>query len=102
MYRQSFPHAPASPLQKIVSAVLGVALLAMGLMFSVVLLAVLAVAGLAVFGYLWWQTRAIRRILREGQVPTATDDRVFDGEATVVETQEQVSRVDVRISDKTR
>jgi hypothetical protein len=102
MYRQRFPHAPAGPWQKIVSAAMGIALLALGLTFSVVLLAVLLVAGLAVWGYLWWKTRAIRRILREGQVPTAAaNGDVFEGEATVVETQAQVVPIDVRVSDRT-
>jgi hypothetical protein len=102
MVRQRLPHAPASPWKKIASAALGVALLALGLMFSVVLLAVLVVAGLAAWGYLWWKTRAIRRILRQGQVPPAANDRVFEGEATVVETQDPVARIDVGVSDKTR
>lgn len=102
MYRQTFPHAPAGPLQKIVSAVLGVTVLVLGLMFSVVLLAVLVAAGLAVWGYLWWKTRAIRRILREGQAPADADDRVFDGEATVVETHERANRMLLQVSDKTQ
>jgi hypothetical protein len=102
MVRQPFPQAPASPLQKILSAALGVTVLVLGLMFSVVLLAVLVAAGLAVWGYLWWKTRAIRRILREGQVPADADDRVFEGQATVVETHEQIARIDARVSDLTR
>ncbi|MBI4995928.1 MAG: hypothetical protein HZC22_03330 [Rhodocyclales bacterium] len=97
MYRQRFPHAPASPLQKVASAVIGLALLALGLMFSVVLIAVLVVAGLAAWGYLWWKTREIRRILRERQPPAAANDRVFEGEATVVETAEQVTRSEAGI-----
>jgi len=95
MYRQRFPHTPASPLQKAASAVIGLALLALGLMFSVVLIAVLVVAGLAAWGYLWWKTREIRRILRERQAPAAANDRVFEGEATVVDTEEQVTRIEV-------
>lgn len=102
MVRQRFPLAPASPWQKIASAAVGVALLALGLMFSVVLLAVLVVAGLAAWGYLWWKTRAIRRILREGRMPTAADDRVFEGEATVVETHERANRMLLQVSDKTQ
>ncbi|MBI5786183.1 MAG: hypothetical protein HZA64_12065 [Rhodocyclales bacterium] len=93
MVRQRFPHTPASPLQKAASAVIGLALLALGLMFSVVLIAVLVVAGLAAWGYLWWKTREVRRILRERQAPAA-NDRVFEGEATVVETEEQVTRIE--------
>lgn len=93
MYRQRFPYTPASPLQKVVSAVIGLALLALGLMFSVVLIAVLVVAGLAAWAYLWWKTRNLRRILRERQAPAAANDRIFEGEATVVETEEQITRI---------
>lgn len=96
MYRQRFPHTPASPLKKAASAVIGLTVLVLGLMFSVVLLAVLVVAGLAAWGYVWWKTREIRRILREQQAPAAANDRVFEGEATVVETEEQVTRIDAR------
>jgi len=43
----------------------GVVLLAGAVVFSVVLLAVAAVAGVLVGGYLWWKTRSLRRQLRE-------------------------------------
>ena len=94
MYRQRFPHTPASPLKNAASAVIGLTVLVLGLMFSVVLLAGLVVAGLAAWGYVWWKTREIRRILRERQAPAAANDRVFEGEATVVETEVQVTRID--------
>lgn len=82
-------------MKKAASSVMGLALLALGLMFSVVLVAGLVVAGLAAWGYLWWKTREVRRILRERQAPAATNDRVFEGEATVVETEAQVTRIKV-------
>jgi hypothetical protein len=90
MHRQQFPKSPASPLSKLVSLVLGIVLLALGLMFSVVLLGVLVVAGLGVWGYLWWKTRELRRVLRE-RPPSPPEEtgfagEVFEGEATVVET----------------
>lgn len=90
MHRQQLPKTPASPIGKLVSLVLGIVLLALGLMFSVVLLGVLIVVGLGVWGYLWWKTRELRRVLRERQaIPPeepAFAGAVIEGEATVVET----------------
>ena len=59
----------------------GAILLILGFMFSVVVLAVIAVLGLAVWGYVWWKTRKLRRAMQE-QSP---DGQVIDGEAIVVE-----------------
>lgn len=40
-------------------------LLVVGLMFSAVLLVFILSAGLIIFGWIWWKTRALRRQLRE-------------------------------------
>ena len=53
-------------LRKAAGAVAGAALVVLGLAFSVVFLAVAAVAGLGVWGHVAWKTRALRRELREG------------------------------------
>lgn len=63
-------------------ALLGaVTLLILGFMFSVVVLAVIAVLGLAGWGYMRWKTRKIRQAM-QGR---AADGQVIDGEAVVVE-----------------
>ncbi|RLJ62666.1 hypothetical protein [Sulfurisoma sediminicola] len=69
------------PLGKLLGVVAGAALLVLGVMFSVVLLAVLAVAGLAAWGYFWWKTRKLRRTLRE----RPPGGQVIEGEAVIVE-----------------
>jgi membrane protein implicated in regulation of membrane protease activity len=56
-------------------------LLVLGIMFSMVVLAVIAILGLSVWGYLWWKTRNLRRETHE----QAADGQVIDGEAIVVE-----------------
>lgn len=43
------------------------ALFVLGLMFSALLFALIALAGLCAWGYLWWKSRALRRQMR-GQV----------------------------------
>ena len=59
----------------------GALLLILGLMFSVVMLAVIVALGLAIWGFLWWQTRKLQRA-----APTQEQDgRVIEGEAVVVE-----------------
>lgn len=89
MHRQQLPKMPANPLNKLVSLVLGIVLLGLGLMFSVVLLGVLIVVGLGIWGYLWWKTRELRRVLRERPASPPEEPgfagEVFEGEATVVE-----------------
>lgn len=81
-YRDPAP----GPLKKLAAFVAGTFLLVLGLMFSVVLLGILIVAGLALWGYLWWKTRELRRIMREhaAAAPTGGTGNVIDGEAVVV------------------
>lgn len=68
-------------LTRILAAVTGLILLVVGLMFSLVLLAVLAVAGLVGLGWFWWKTRALRKTMKQ----RPADGHVIEGEAIVVE-----------------
>ena len=76
---------------KLLTLLASVALLIVGLMFSVLFLAVVAAVGLVVWGYFWWKTRELRKVMREQQQgkpfgSSATGSgHVVDGEATVVE-----------------
>ncbi|WP_374337012.1 hypothetical protein [Methyloversatilis sp.] len=64
-------------------------LLVLGLMFSVVIVAVAAVGGVLFWGWMWWRTRDLRRRMRDqmdnpmhtpfGDVP-ASGGRVIEGE----------------------
>jgi hypothetical protein len=60
---------PPSLAARIIAAVLALLAAGAALMFSVVILAGLALAGLAFWGWFWWKTRALRRSLRE-ETPT--------------------------------
>jgi len=55
---------PMGPWQKLVAGVAGIGLFALALMFSVVLFAVVATVGLAVWGWVWWKTRDLRKQMR--------------------------------------
>lgn len=80
---------PPSLLRKLVALVITVAMFALVLMFSAVLLVVILVVGTIAFAYFWWKTREIRkqiRIMRSVATPEArrqaqaSNDGVFEGE----------------------
>ena len=68
-------------LEKIVALMVGTVLLIVGLMFSLVLFAIIVAVGLAAWGYFWWKTRKLRKVMREQQ----TVGHVIDGEAIIIE-----------------
>ena len=81
-----FNTQPQSLLGKLLTLVLGAAFLVLAFMFSLVALAVVAVGGTLLWGWLWWKTRAIRKQMRE-QGPHNTDlnregssGRIIEGE----------------------
>lgn len=80
----------SSLLTRILAALVGVILLVVGLMFSLVLLAVLAVAGLVGLGWFWWKTRALRKTMQQ----RPADGHVIEGEAMVVEDIQSIHVVD--------
>jgi uncharacterized membrane protein len=59
----------------------GIVLLTLGFMFSVIILAVVAVLGLGVWGYVWWKTRKLRQAMREKN----PDGQIIEGETLIVE-----------------
>ena len=68
-------------LQKLAGAIAGLVILVGAFMLSVVVLAVVAAAGLVGGIYLWWKTRELRKQLRErtrNRPPPG--GRVIDGE----------------------
>ena len=90
------------PLARVFAVILGVLALAASFMFSLVVVAVLAVVALTVGLYFWWKTRALRQAMREtleaqqqaaeagmrmdagGAAPEA-DGAVIEGEAVRVQ-----------------
>ena len=51
-------------LQRIIGALLGVALFVAAFVFASLVLAFAAAVGLVIWGWLWWRTRRLRRELR--------------------------------------
>lgn len=90
---------PQGPLAKIIAFVLSAGFLILAFMFSLVALAVVAVVGIVLGGWLWWRTRKLRQEINRqraeqwrdsaaGESPfRPSGDRpatVIDGEATRV------------------
>jgi len=87
--RKTMFHAQARPpglLGKLLALVVGMVFLVAGLVFSIVIFAVIAGAGLAAWGYFWWKTRALRQAMR--QQAARAHENVIDGEAIVVDEPE--------------
>lgn len=88
---------PASPLRKLATIIMAVVMLGLLVMFSVVALAIILIAGVLGFAYIWWKTRELRRTMRMMQSLStaerrkqehASNDGVFEGEAVeIVEPQ---------------
>lgn len=81
------PASTPGVLGKTFALLAGAILLVLGFMFSLVLVAFIAIAALAALGYFWWKTRTLRKTMREqahGHASAGTG-QVFEGEAVVVE-----------------
>lgn len=81
-----YPSTPPGPFRKLAGAVAAVAVLALALMFSAVLLVIIALVATIAGAYLWWKTRELRKIMRD-MPPRAmqreakmADEKVFEGE----------------------
>jgi hypothetical protein len=75
---------------RIAGAVFAVLAIGAALMFSVVIFAVLVLAGLAFWGWFRWKTRALRRTMRAREFETPRERRpggadVIEGEAIRVD-----------------
>ncbi len=68
---------PPGPFAKLLAFMLSALLLVLAFMFSLVALAVVAVAGIALWGYIWWKTRALRRQM---QAQRDREAQVIEGE----------------------
>jgi membrane protein required for beta-lactamase induction len=61
---QPLPQPPANLFARILAFLLSAALIVAGVMFSLVFLAIAAVAGICIGIWFWWKTRALRRDMR--------------------------------------
>ena len=83
-------HAQPGLLGKILAFAGLAALATIGIMFSVVVVAVAAVAAVFLGTYLWWKTRAVRKMMREQRAAGIRrgdgqpEGEVIEGEAVIV------------------
>jgi len=75
-----FARAPQGIAGKLLTALFSVGLLVLGVMFSLVALAVAAVIGLLFAGWFWWKTRALRKAMREAAPAATTASRAANGD----------------------
>jgi hypothetical protein len=75
--REPRPTQPPGPIAKLFALVLSAMLLVLAFMFSLVALAVVAVGGLILWGWLWWKTRALRKQMQSAAMSTP---QVIEGE----------------------
>lgn len=75
-----FNRQPQGLFGKILTLVVGGAFLVLAFMFSLVVLAVVAVGGLLLGGWLWWKTRAVRKVMREQRRQPASEGYIIEGE----------------------
>lgn len=68
-------------LRNLLSLLIGIVFLILGVIFSVVALAIVAILGLAFWAYLTWKKRKLGSVLKQQTM----DDQVIEGEATIVE-----------------
>lgn len=80
--RKSPRHQVQRPglVRKLGAAIAGTLILVGAFMLSIVVLAVVALAGLAGGAYLWWRTRELRKRLREHARARPADGRIIEGE----------------------
>lgn len=64
---------PKGFLGKLLAIVLTAGLLVLGLMFSVIVVAVALVVGVGLWGWMYWKTRALRRQMRDAMEAAARD-----------------------------
>lgn len=85
------PARPPGPIAKFIATLLGIVLLIAGLMFSVFALAVVAIGGIALWGWLWWKTRSLRKAMAAaaatGAGPSTHEagGQIIDGEVIRVD-----------------
>ena len=78
----------SNPLQKVLAVIVTMALVVLGLMFSVVVFSVILVAGAIFWAFLWWKMRPIRKqmqqmreAMRDFEAPSASrENDAFRGE----------------------
>jgi Flp pilus assembly protein TadB len=73
-------HRVGNPFRTIFTALVGVALLVTGFVFSLVILSVVAMLALTIGAWFWWNTRALRRHLGE-QLQRQQQRRTEDSQA---------------------
>jgi O-antigen/teichoic acid export membrane protein len=80
-YELNSPAKSAGPLRKLAALIVTAALVGLVLMFSVVVLVIIAIVGAIAGIYLWWKTRELRKQMRNfSPREVAREEKVIEGE----------------------
>lgn len=75
---------PPGLLARLLALILSAAFMVFAFMFSLVAVAIVAVIGIVLGGWLWWKTRRLRQQLREAQIKAGTaaapGEQIIEGE----------------------
>lgn len=72
---------PPGLLARVLTFAVAIAVIVIGFVFSLVVLAVVFGVGLVVAGYMWWRTRDLRKRMREQAASApSTGGRIIEGE----------------------
>jgi Flp pilus assembly protein TadB len=80
-----------NPLQKALAMLLGLSMLVLGVVFSVILIPLVALLAAIGIGFFWWKTRALRKAMAD--IRQQHEDCIIDGEAVVVSEHREVRRL---------
>ncbi|MGE5470936.1 MAG: hypothetical protein ACM3X0_09090 [Bacteroidota bacterium] len=81
-----------NPFQKALAMLLGLTMLVLGIMFSVVLIPLVALVAAVGIGYFWWKTRALRKVMAD--IRMQRDEGIIEGEAVVVREYREIRRLE--------
>ena len=81
------------PVQKALAILMSLALLTFGIMFSVIVIPLVAIAGALALGYLYWQTRALRKAMAQAMRESRSQaSEIIEGEAVVIREAQEANR----------
>lgn len=81
------------PVQKALAILMSLALLTFGIMFSVIVIPLVAIGGALALGYVYWKTRALRKAMAQAmQESRRKESEIIEGEAVVIREPHEANR----------
>lgn len=82
-----------NPVQKALAILMSLALLTFGIMFSVIVIPLVAIGGALALGYVYWKTRALRKVMAQAMRESRSkESEIIEGEAVVIREAQEANR----------